>query len=124
MSQFNEITFSDSDIVNADDWRAAGESHPSKTYLLSDHGFTLAVVFADCEQDAIDIACDAGKLDRYEVTAEELADYGATDAEQSERLSYLGNNGKAHDIETLCIVELPSVKRLGFCAAFDATTNK
>lgn len=119
MSKFQEITFSDSDVVNKDDFIPQGEYNPHnvRPWLLHDHGFALAVVFADCESDAIDIAFDAGKLDRYKVEGAELADYGP----DGEGLSYLGNGGAECDIESLGIVALP-IPKFSFCTLFDGGT--
>lgn len=116
MSSYKEITFSDSDVVNKDDFIPKGESNPHnvRPWLLHDHGFVLAVAFADCLQDAIDIAYDAGKLDRYKVEGAELADYGP----DGEGLSYLGNGGAECDIESLGALELPNPK-FSFCTLFD-----
>lgn len=127
-SKFNEITFTDADVVNPDDFIPSATSthrsynpHSVKPFLLHDHGFTLAVVFADCLQDAIDIACDAGKLVCYEITDADLERDYPTDADQ-ERLSFLGNYGRPHDIETLGAVELPNPS-FSFCALFNASRN-
>lgn len=116
-----EFSFSDSDIVDIDNWIPQEESNPHnvRPWLLHDHGLTLAVVFADSLQNAIDEAVDAGKLDRYQVAAADLSDYGETDEEQSERLSYLGNASEPFDIENLGYIELPNPPR-SFVAQFAA----
>ncbi len=74
---FNDIRFTDADVINADAYIPKGDYNPSnvRPFLLHDHGFVLAVVFADCLQDALDIAADAGKLDRYRVADADRADY-------------------------------------------------
>jgi hypothetical protein len=79
-AKFAEITFSDSDVVNAEDFIPKGEYNPHnvRPFLFHDHGFALAVCFADCLQDAIDIAVDAGKMERYAITPAEMADYRTT----------------------------------------------
>lgn len=117
MAKFQEIEFSETDVVNIDDWIPAGEYNPHnvRPWLLHDHGFVLAIVFADCLQDAIDIAVDEGKMERYLITSANRADY----TENDDRISYLGNAGEEHDIETLQAIELPNCKRLGFVAAFE-----
>ena len=117
-SKFNGITFTDADVVNADSFIPDGEYNPHNVcpFLLHDHGFVLAVVFADCLQDAIDEAVDAGKLDRYAVTPEEFAsDYDSNE----ESVSYLGNASEMFDIESLGVVELPN-PAFSFCAMFNA----
>lgn len=120
-----EFSFSDADIVDIDNWIPQGEYNPHnvRPFLLHDHGFTLAVVFADSLQDAIDEAVDAGKLDRFQVAAADLGDYGDTDEEQSERLAYLGNASEPFDIETLGAIELPNPPR-SFVAQFAAAFAK
>lgn len=103
-----EFRFSNTDVVNPGDYSMLGTApYGWKAWLLHDEGYTVAVVFADCEQDAIDEAVDAGKLDRWQVAPEELSDYGDTEEEQSQRLSYLGNAGEPFDIESLGMMEIP-----------------
>jgi hypothetical protein len=111
-----EFKFSDKDIINKDEFIPTGESNPHKIrpWLLHDHGFTVAVVFASCEQDVLDIACDEGKLERYLISESEMKDY-----EDEEGITYLGNAGEPHDIESLGMVELPNPK-FSFCAMFNA----
>lgn len=118
-AKFQEITFSDSDIVNLDDWIPLGESNPHnvRAFLLHDHGFVLAVCFADCLQDAIDIAADAQKLEQF-LIADGDPDYSPADFE-SGSVSYVGNNSKPADLESLSAVELPNVAR-SFVAQFIA----
>lgn len=119
-ASYSQIRFRDSDVVNPDDCIYAGEYNPHNTrpWLLHDHGFVLAVVFADCEQDALDIAVDADKLDRYLVSDDERSEHGATAEEQDESLSYLGNAGEPFDIESLSMVELPIPRRSTFAEEF------
>lgn len=114
---FQEIRFTDSDLVNPDDFIPAGGFNPHKVrpFLLHDHGFTLAVVFADCLQEAIDIAADDGRLDQFRVSEEELKDYGP----DGDGLAYLGNAGEPFDIESLGAIELPTPK-FSFVALFNA----
>lgn len=116
---YNEIDFTEADVVNLDDWVPTGEHNPNyvKPWLLHDHGFVLAVVFADSLQNALDIAVDAGKLDRYVVSQEEFEERTA----ESDRgtLDYLGNECKPFDIESLGVVELPNPPR-SFVAQFNA----
>jgi hypothetical protein len=115
-TSYQQITFSDSDIVNLDDWIAKGEFNPHnvRPWLLHDHGFAVAVVFADCLQDAIDEAVDAGKMDRYLIAESDLKDYG----DDGDGISYLGNDGQPMDIESLGAIELPNPKR-SFVAQFE-----
>jgi hypothetical protein len=114
----DQIAFTDDDVVNPSDFVPKGEFNPHnvRPFLLHDHGFTLAVVFADCLQDALDIAADADKLDRYLVRGRELDDYGDGDG-----LAHLGNAGEPFDIESLAAVELPNPP-FSFAALFNAAT--
>lgn len=147
-SEYQQIKFTDSDVVNKDDYIPAGESnyHNVRPFLLHDAGFVLAVVFADCLQDAIDIAVDAGKLDRFQIQEpktengqliapaphDEFWDYvkEVMEDEQgweingkkydwNESVSFLGNAGEPFDIESLGAVELPN-PAFSFCALFNA----
>jgi hypothetical protein len=115
-----EVRFSDADVVNADAFIPSGAHNPHKVrpFLLHDHGFVLAVVFADCRQDAIDEAVDAGKLDRYLVTPDDLKGY-----ENGEGISFLGNAGEPFDIEGLDAIELPNPP-FSFVALFNAHREK
>lgn len=121
ISTHAQITFSDTDVINADDWIPAGSYNPHnvRPFLLHDHGLVVAVVFADCLQDAIDEAVDAGRMDRYLIAPEDLADYGDTEDEIEERITRLGNAGEPFDIETLGAIELPNPP-FSFCAQFNA----
>ena len=113
----NQIKWSDEDVVNVRDFIPAGEYNPHnvRPWLLHDHGFTIAVVFADCLQDALDIAVDEDKMDRFLIQESDMGDY--TDAEG---ISYLGNASEPFDIEGLGIVELDNPKAdLSFAALFD-----
>ncbi len=115
-SKFSEITFTDADIVNKDDFIPKGEYNPHnvRPFLLHDHGFIVAVVFADCLQDAIDIAVDADRMDRYAIDPKDMADYP-----DDEGISFLGNAGEPFDIESLGAIELPNPE-FSFCALFNA----
>ena len=113
----NQIKWSDEDVVNVRDFTPAGEYNPHnvRPWLLHDHGFTIAVVFADCLQDALDIAVDEDKMDRFLVQESDMGDY--TD---EEGISYLGSWAEPFDIEGLGIVELSNPKAdLSFAALFD-----
>ena len=99
----NQIKWSDEDVVNVRDFTPAGEYNPHN------------VVFADCLQDAIDIAVDEDKMDRFLIQESDMDDY--TD---EEGISYLGNASEPFDIEGLGIVELDNPKAdLSFAALFD-----
>jgi hypothetical protein len=150
MSKFREITFTDDDVVNLDDWIPEGEYNPHQVrpWLFHDGGFVLCVVFADCLQDAMDEAVDDNRLDRFKIDVKILAEreYYMTqdmsemaagfDADCPEYIdengvkwwwavepTFLGNAGEPFDIESLGFVEMPNPKR-SFCAQFDASNAK
>lgn len=124
-ADYHGIKFTDADIVNPEDFvpsapkGMAYNPHRVHGYLLHDHGFCLAVVFASCLQDAIDIAADEGKLDRYAVSLNELADYG----EDGEGLAYLGNASEPFDIDSLSVEELPT-PAFSFVALFNVHNSQ
>ena len=105
-AKFNEITFTDTDVVNPSDFIAKGDFNPHnvRPFLIHDGGFVVAVVFADSLQDALDAAVDAGKLDGFQVSEENLAEYGP----EEEGITRLGNASEPFDIQTLDAVELPN----------------
>ena len=118
---FNEITFTDADVVNPDGFIPKDEYNPHRVrpWLMHDHGFTVAVVFADCLQDALDIAVDEGKLDAFQVSENDLADYGPDE----EGIARLGNAGEPFDLGTLDAVELPTPP-FSFVALFNAMKDQ
>ncbi len=93
-----EFKFSDEDVVNP----GAYDYH-DKVFLLHDHGFTVAVVYADNLQDAIDEAVDAGKMDHYSISEEDYEDYAVLS--NNPTCFFLGNAGKLFDTDTLGAVE-------------------
>lgn len=106
---YKEITFSDDDVVNPNDYDAY---HGMHTYLLHDHGFPLAIVHAQNLQDALDETVDqSDKLDQFEIFEKELQDYNK---DQQETFASLGNAGKLFDIDNIDILELPHPKRLSY----------
>lgn len=121
----HEFRFIESDIVNIDDFIPEGEYNPHNVHpwLLHDHGFTVCVVFASSLQDALDVAVDEGRLDRFQVSDEEFkSDYDSDE----ERVSFLGGWKKfagsgidceMFDIDSLGCIELPNPK-FSFCKLF------
>lgn len=101
-----DFTFADCDIVNPSDFIPAGEYNPHnvRPFLIHDHGYPVAIAFASCLQDALDEAADSGKLDRFQVTEKDMADYG----EEEEGISRLGNASEPYDIQALDAIELPT----------------
>ncbi len=107
-----EFSFTDEDVIDLGDVQFAGEYNPwnKRMWLFHDHGFTLCVVMAESLQDALDIAVDNDKLDRFLVTEDQAEDYG-DDIYDCDSLAYLGNASEPFDIETLGYVEFPLPKR-------------
>ena len=104
-----EFSFTDEDVIDKDSvdcFEGSYNPHSTRLWLLHDAGYTLCVVQADCLQDAIDNAVDAGKLERYLVSESEMGDY-----DNEVGLAFLGNAGEPHDIESLGYVELPPPKQ-------------
>ena len=99
----NGIKVSDTDVVNPDSFIPKGEYNPHnvRPWVLHDHGFVVAVVFADSLQDALDEAVDENKMDRYQIKQEDLKDYP-----DDEGITYLGNASEPFDIDTLQYLEL------------------
>ena len=116
-AEFNRIKFTDADVVNKDDFIPVGEYNPHnvRPFLLHDHGFVLAVIFASSLQDALDTAVDEGKLDGCQVSEDDLADYGPDE----DGIARLGNASEPFDIEALDVVELPNPS-FSFVALFNA----
>ena len=151
---FNGIKFTDADVVNYDDWiptpTSKGRSynpHNVRPFLLHDAGFVLAVVFADCLQDAIDEAVDSGKLNCMMIahpgntpgtvvgnaefndyvhapTADDISqgnvwEFNGRQMAWNESVSFLGNASEPFDIESLGVEELPNPPA-SWCAVFAA----
>jgi hypothetical protein len=116
-AEIQGVKFTDADIANPDDFIPAGGYNPHNIhpFLLHDHGFTVAVVFASHLQDALDIAVDENKLDRYLIAEADLGDYP-----NDEGISHLGNAGEPFDIESLGVIEFTNPK-FSFVALFNAS---
>jgi hypothetical protein len=106
--------------VNPDDFIPKGEFNPHGIHpiLIHDHGFTVAVVFAEHLQDALDIAVDAGKLDAFQIDEKDFDEYGVN-TENDARCAFLGNASEPFDIDTLDALDLPNPK-FSFTALFNA----
>lgn len=145
-AKYREIAFSDQDVVNPEDFIPANDSynpHRVRPWLIHEQGFTLAVVFASTEQDALDIAVDNHKLDDFLVDLTdkyERGDYLTSDFSKrafgeeevpefidSEGVKYwwkiepafLGNASEPFDIESVGMIELPT-PTFSFVALFNA----
>ena len=146
-SEFKGIKFTDADVVNLDEYVSSpsyNDRHSVRPFLFHDAGFVLAVVFAESCQEAVDIAVDAEKLDRFKINVEDakqLIAYMTTDVKEmaagfdpecpehtddhgrkwwwKREPSFLGNACEPYDIESLEVVELPN-PAMSFCAIFNA----
>jgi hypothetical protein len=114
----NEIQFSDEDVVNPQDFVPAvfPNIQEIQPWLFHDHGFPVAVVFAKSLDDALTIAADAGKLERFALDAEALKEYHP----QEEGVSRLGNHGKPHDLQNLECIRLKNPP-FSFVALYSAS---
>jgi len=112
----NGISICDKDFANPEDFIPDGEYNPHKVrpYLLHEHGQTVCVIFADSMQDALDIAVDKGKLDRFLIPKSELDDYN------DEGIAYLGNGCEPFDIDNI-EVELLKNPKMSLLALFNAS---
>jgi hypothetical protein len=100
----HEFDIKDSDIVNPDDY-----DYTENIYLLHEHGFVLCIVNANNEGDALDIAADESKLDRFKADIEELN--GISVKEFNNRAySHLGNDCALYDTESIGIIQLPNLE--------------
>jgi hypothetical protein len=115
-----DFTLSDNDVVNPTDYIPKWVFNPYyvRPWLLHDHGFPVAIVFASCPQDALDAAADVGKLDGFRVIGAKLADYG----DDEEGITLLGNASEPFDIESVGVLELPNPP-LSFCALLKAAMS-
>jgi len=116
-----EYQFSEDDVINPDDMIPNGEFNPHnvRPWLMlkltnprgrkSKNASVIGVVFASCEQDALDEAVDSSDcMDRFQVTAAELVDYKTgEDSEGNPEYSgiaMLGNASEPFDIESLDLI--------------------
>lgn len=145
-SSFNEIKFSDKDVINIEDAIFNGDYNPNKVapYLIHDHGSVIAVVFASSMNEALDIAVDKDKLDAFLIDPSDKSDrddYMTSDFSKaaggldekcpeftdkdgvkywwSVEPAFLGNASEPFDIESIGIEKMP-VPQLSFCALFNA----
>ncbi len=109
-----EMTYDDADVVNPDDYIPQGEFNPHnvRPWLIHNEYGTLAIVYADNEQDALDEAVDADKLDSCLIPEEELVvnEHGedVADHGDGEVASRLGNAGEPFDLTYIGMVPLPN----------------
>lgn len=104
------VVFSDDDVVNIEDFIPEGDYNPQnvRPFILHDHGFTLAVVFASSYEEAIDIAIEEEKLEKFKILP---SIYNKDDDCES---YYVGSDGEFYDLECVSYIELKNPK-LSFC---------
>lgn len=110
-----EWTITDEMIVNPDDYIPTGKFNPHhiRPWLIHNEYGVLCVVFASCEQDALDEAVDNDRLDSCLIAESDYADYGVwTDDDES---AHLGNAGEPFDLTYIGLVELPNNALADFC---------
>jgi len=109
----NGVKITDSDLINKDDfllYMDGSNPHGVHPFVLHDHGFVICVVVAEHLQDALDEAFDAGKLDHFAITEDDMKDYD----EDSGGVAFLGNASTACDIEGVSVEEL-SMPEFSMC---------
>jgi hypothetical protein len=148
-AEYRGFKFSDKDVVNIDNYEPPGRygSHQSnRAWLIHDECHVICIVFASNEQDALDEAADADKLDFLMIDPKDkydLDDYftddfakadGGLDKDVAEYMSpdgkrywwrvgrmpsFLGNAGEPFDTDNLGILKMPNPP-ISFCAIFIA----
>lgn len=108
-----EFTIPEDSFTNETDFSYPWDTNHAnvKVYILHDAGFVQAVVFAENEQEACDIAADNCMIDQFRITDDEIEDYTQYADNQPLDHVVLGKAGDWYDIESLGIIELP-------CSAF------
>ena len=117
-TQKGAFSYEAGDVVNPDDFIPQGSYNPHnvRPWLIHNEFGTLAIVYADNEQDALDEAVDAGKLDSCRIPDEEIGDYGRTegvfqpDSEvlEAANATLLGNASEPFDLTYIGMVPLPN----------------
>lgn len=105
--------YTEDSFVNADSYDAK-DRRMNRAWVIHDAGYVKAIVFAEywayCEQDALDVAADSGKLDYLLITEKELEDYRVGEDSEGnpeyEGIASLGNAGEPFDSENLDVFEV------------------
>lgn len=103
-----ELEFNKADVVNPDDYIPNGGFNPHhvRPFLIHNEYGVLCVVYASHEQDALDEAVDANRLDSCLVSD---ADYKeAEDEGHADEFARLGNDGEPFDLTYIGLIELPN----------------
>ena len=115
-TKHGEISYQDSDVINPDDYIPTGEFNPhnKRPFLIHNEFGTLCVVYADCDQDALDAAVDASKLDSCLVPESELVvnEHGEDVMGNGDGAvaCRLGNAGEPFDLTYIGVIELPNAQ--------------
>lgn len=80
-------------------------------YLIHNEYGSLALVFANCESDALDEATDNGNLKSHKVFESDLSEMTE---EEKEDLLYCGNASEPYDQANLGMIEIP-VPKFSLC---------
>jgi hypothetical protein len=105
-TRVGELQFNKSDVVNPDEYFANGDFNPHhvRPFLIHNEFGVLCVVYAQSEQDALDEAVDANRLDSCLVSA---ADYQEAEQEgHADEFANLGNAGEPFDLTYIGVIEL------------------
>ena len=119
MSSFQGFKFDDSHIVDYDD--LVFYNHQWMIVDINTNS-CVCIVGAESESDAFDEACNADKLDRYQIPESDI--YPDIEDDVGEILrpihdfTRLGNACEPFDLTNLRCIELPAV-RMSYCASFD-----
>lgn len=107
-TQHGAMSYEADDVVNPDSFIPNGEFNPHKVrpFLIHNEFGTLAIVYADNEQDALDEAADADKLDSVQVDEEEY--FKADEEGHSDEYANLGNAGQPFDLTYIGLIPLPN----------------
>ena len=104
-----EAQFTSADYINPESYTR--DARMPSAYVVLNAGYVLGIVFPEyysySEEDALDELADRGKLDAYQVSESELADYQVGTSDEGypeyEGLVHLGNASEPFDLESLDI---------------------
>lgn len=109
-TKHGEMSYRDSDVVNPDDYTERGGFNPHnvRPWLIHNEFGTLCIVYSSNEQDALDEAVDADKMDSCLVSD---ADYAEAEREgHADEYASLGNAGEPFDLTYIGMIELPNAQ--------------
>lgn len=112
------VWFDDLDVVNPEFYMQPQESNPNgvRPWLIYNVDSPVCIVFASNEQDAWDEAADAGKLDGWLLTEDDVTD--------EDEVTRLGNASEPYYIDSYLIAfEIPNPP-FSFAALVNAVNVK